>query len=96
MAFGIALIFDDVTEQHYWAVNDKLGINRDGSGDWPEGMLTHAGGPTANGWIVMETWASKADHERFMATRLGAALVAVGVPEPVQVVESELVNAHMR
>jgi hypothetical protein len=29
-----------------------------------------------------------------MASRLGAALGAVGVPEPVQVIESDLVNHH--
>jgi hypothetical protein len=94
MAYGIVLVFDGVGADQYWAVNDKLGINRDGSGDWPAGILSHSGGPTSTGWVVAEVWNSKADQEAFMAARLGAALGSVGVPEPVQVIESELVNHH--
>lgn len=92
MAYGIVLVFDGVGADDYWAVNDRLGINRDGSGDWPEGILSHCGGPTATGWVVAEVWNSKADQEAFMASRLGAALAGAGVPAPVQVIESELVN----
>jgi hypothetical protein len=92
MAYGIVLTFDGVGEDQYWAVNEKLGINRDGTGDWPAGILSHTGGPTATGWIVAEIWNSKADQEAFMGGRLGAALGAVGLPEPTQVIESDLVN----
>jgi hypothetical protein len=94
MPYGIVLVFDGVVADQYWAVNEQLGVNRDGSGDWPDGMLSHAGGPTATGWVVAEVWNSKADQEAFMSSRLGAALGAVGLPEPVQVIESELVNHH--
>ncbi|MDQ1578779.1 MAG: hypothetical protein QOE21_1466 [Microbacteriaceae bacterium] len=92
MAYGIVLRFEGVGEDQYWAVNDALGISRDGSGDWPAGILSHAGGPTPDGWVVMEVWNSKADQEAFMAGRLGAALGGVGVPQPVQIIESDLVN----
>ena len=92
MPYGIVLVFEGVGEDQYWAVNDRLGIARDGTGDWPAGIVSHAGGPTATGWIVSEVWNSKADQEAFMASRLGAALGAVGVPEPVQVIESDLAN----
>ncbi len=92
MAYGIVLVFGGVSEDQYWAVNDALGINRDGSGDWPDGMVHHAGGATADGWVVSEVWASKADQERFMTGRLGAALGQVGVPAPIQVIESDVVN----
>jgi len=92
MAYGITLAFDGVGADKYWAVNEKLGINRDGTGDWPNGLRSHSGGPTAAGWVVSEVWNSKADQEAFMASRLGAALGAVGVPAPSQVIESELVN----
>jgi hypothetical protein len=57
-------------------------------------MLSHTGGPTATGWVVTEVWNSKSDQEAFMASRLGAALGAVGVPDPVQIIESDLVNYH--
>jgi len=52
MSYGIALVFEGVSEADYWAVNSKLGIGRDGSGEWPEGMKSHVGGPTPNGWVV--------------------------------------------
>jgi hypothetical protein len=94
MAYGIVLRFEGVGEDQYWAVNKELGISRDGSGDWPAGIVSHAGGPTDNGWVVTEIWNSKADQEAFMASRLGAALGSVGLPQPVQVIESELVNHH--
>jgi hypothetical protein len=94
MPYGIVLVFDGVGADKYWAVNEHLGIKPDGSGDWPAGMLSHTGGPTATGWVVAEVWNSKGDQESFMASRLGAALGAVGVPEPVQVIESDLVNYH--
>jgi hypothetical protein len=94
MAYGIVLVFDGVSVDQYWAVNSQLGINADGSGDWPPGILSHTGGPTATGWVVAEVWNSKADQEAFMASRLGAALGAVGVPAPVQIIESDLVNHH--
>ena len=94
MSYGIVLVFEGVSEDQYWAVNSKLGIDRDGTGDWPAGIVSHAGGPTATGWVVTEVWNSKADQEAFMGSRLGAALAAVGVPQPVQVIESDLVNYH--
>ena len=94
MSYGIVLLFEGVGSDQYWAVNEHLGIKPDGSGDWPAGMLSHAGGPTATGWAVSEIWNSKADQETFMASRLGAALGAVGVPAPSQIIESDLVNYH--
>jgi hypothetical protein len=93
MSYGLVLVFENVTEQDYWAVNDKLGIDRDGNGPWPEGMKFHTGGPTGNGgWVVIEQWDSKASHEAFMTNRLGPALGAVGVPAPAQVIETNTVN----
>jgi hypothetical protein len=96
MAYGIVLVFEGVGEDQYWAVNDKLGINADGTGDWPDGIRSHTGGPTATGWVVAEVWETKGHQEAFMAGRLGAALGAVGVPAPVQVIDSDLVNYQTR
>ena len=94
MPYGIVMVFDGVGADDYWNVNERLGIKPDGSGDWPAGMLSHTGGPTATGWVVAEVWSSKADQEAFMGSRLGAALGAAGLPAPVQVIESELVSHH--
>jgi hypothetical protein len=93
VAFGIVIVFEGVTEQDYWAVNDKLGIARDDwSEGWPDGAISHTAGPTATGWVVTEVWQSKAAQERFMAERLGPALHGAGLPAPSQVIESELIN----
>jgi hypothetical protein len=92
VSYGIVLAFDGVGADQYWAVNEKLGINPDGTGDWPSGLRSHSGGPTATGWVVCEVWESKADQEAFMASRLGAALGEIGLPAPSQIIESELVN----
>ena len=94
MSYAIVLVFEGVTEDDYWKVNDNLGVNRDGTGDWPDGMKSHAGGPTPNGWLVIEKWESKAAQEAFMGSRLGAAIAAAGVPAPVQIIETNTVNEH--
>ncbi|MEI2700542.1 MAG: hypothetical protein V9E94_20220 [Microthrixaceae bacterium] len=96
MAYGVVLVFDEVSVEDYWAVNAKLGIEADGSGDWPAGMLMHSAGPTGSGWLVSEVWETKADQEVFMAGRLGAALGEVGVAAPVQVIESDLENYRIQ
>ena len=92
MSYGIVLVFDGVGADQYWAVNDRLGIGRDGSGNWPAGLVVHTGGPTETGWVVSEVWASKGDHEAFLAGRLGKALADAGVPAPVQIIDSDLEN----
>jgi hypothetical protein len=93
MAYGIVLAFENVSEDDYWAVNSKLGIERDGTGNWPAGLQAHTGGGTADGgWVVSEVWESKAAQEEFMSTRLGEALGQVGLPAPSQVIETEVVN----
>ena len=95
MSYAIVLVFEGVNEDDYWRVNDTLGVGRDGSGDWPDGMKSHAGGPTPNGgWLVIEKWDSKASQEAFMASRLGAAIASAGVPAPVHIFETDTINEH--
>ena len=94
MSYAIVIVFEGVTEADYWTVNANMGINRDGSGEWPEGIRSHAAGPPANGWVVIEKWESKSAQEAFMAGRLGAALSTAGVPAPSQVIETDTVNDH--
>jgi hypothetical protein len=99
MAYGILLEFDDsVGKQQYDAVNEKLGIDmaKNGAGEWPGGLVSHAGGATADGFIVYEVWESKAQQEAFMAGRLGAALGAAGVPQPRKVTEVDVVGHGAR
>ena len=97
MAVGVMLEFDDsVGKSQYDAVNDKLGLDpKAGTGDWPKGLQTHAGGAVdGGGFVVVETWDSKASQEAFMGSRLGAALGEVGVPAPVRVTWFEVAGQH--
>ncbi len=92
MAYGIVLEFTaDVGKKQYDAVNEKLGLDMAaGTGDWPEGLRSHAGGTTPTGFVVYEVWDSKAQQEAWMGGRLGAALGAVGVPQPARVTEVDI------
>ena len=96
MSYAITLRFDGVTEDQYWAVNEKLGIDADGNGPLPAGLIAHVGGPVdGGGWVVSEIWDDKATQEAWMAGTLGAALADVGVPPPVQVIKTDAVNVML-
>ncbi len=83
MAAGLILEFDGFGRETYEAVNERLGIDvESGAGDWPDGLLYHAGGAKPGGWVVFEVWESQANQERFMAERLGRALQEAGVNGP--------------
>lgn len=94
MAYGLTLVFEGVGEADYWTVNEKLGIARDSTTGYPDGLLVHTAGPTPTGWVVSELWDEKATQQTFMETRLGAALAAAGVAPPAQVIETEPVNVR--
>ena len=94
MAYGLTLVFEGLAAKDYWAVNDRLGIARDGSGDWPAGLTSHTGAETADGFVVSEVWVDKDAHQKFMAERLGPALGAVGVKAPSQMIEANVINHH--
>jgi hypothetical protein len=80
MADGLILEFDGFGVETYKRVNELLGVDMaSGEGDWPQGMLFHAGGAKPGGWVVFEVWSSRADQERFMSERLGQALKEGGV-----------------
>jgi hypothetical protein len=94
MAYGILFEFtDEVGKKHYDAVNAKLGVDMaGGSGPFPAGLRSHAGGASADGFFVIEVWDSKGEQEQWMAERLGPALAEVGVPAPIRLVELDLVG----
>ena len=94
MAYGIVLEFDtSVGKKLYDAVNEKLGIDMSGgTGPWPEGLRSHAGGTTSTGFVVLEVWDSREQQEAWMTGRLGEAMGAVGVPAPVRVTEIDVVG----
>jgi hypothetical protein len=88
MTQGLILEFDGVGRDRYDAVNAKLGIDPEsGRGDWPAGMVFHAGGAKPGGWVVFEVWESQDAQAAFMNERLGPALQEGGITEPPARVE---------
>ena len=81
MADILILEFDGIGPTEYQAVNAELNIDMNtGVGDWPDGLLMHAGGPADSGaFFVTEAWESREQQEAFMHGALGAALAAGGV-----------------
>ncbi len=85
MPEGLILEFYGFGRETYEAVNDRLGIEVDGTGNWPDGLLVHVGAEKeAGGFLVFEVWESKAAQQAFMDERLGAALQAAGVGPPAR------------
>ncbi len=88
MPQGLILEFDGFGREIYEAVNARLGIDMEtGEGNWPPGLLSHAGGPKPGGWVVMEIWETREDQARFMKDRLAEALQGGGVSGPPSRVE---------
>ena len=68
---AIGMIFDgQITQAQYDQVRNEVT-----PGNAPAaGMLYHTGGPSENGWCVIEVWESKESAQRFFDERLGQAL----------------------
>jgi hypothetical protein len=95
MAEGLILEFEGVGREEYLAVNAELGMDMaSGKGDWPAGLLYHAGGSKPGGWVVFEVWESQDDQGRFMQERLGPALQRGGITGPPARVEWVGLAAH--
>jgi hypothetical protein len=94
MPYGLIIEFtDNVDPAMYHAVNGKLGIDMEtGTGDWPAGLISHAGGSTEEGFAVLEVWNTQAEQEAFLHDRLVPALQAVGVPAPSRMEWVELLG----
>jgi hypothetical protein len=95
MAVGLILEFTGVGKAEYDAVNKALGLDMyTKSGDFPAELITHAAGASDRGtFIVTEVWESQAEQEKFMQSRLGAALHEGGITAPPTITWIELL-AH--
>jgi hypothetical protein len=51
----------------------------------PEGLLSSIAGEAGNKLIVVETWKSRADQEKFMQKQLGPALAEAKIAPPTRV-----------
>lgn len=95
MPDALILEFEGFGVDTYNSVNRELGIDPEtGTGDWPAGLMYHAGGAKPGGWVVFEVWRSREDQDRFMSERLGPALHAGGVDAPPSRVEWLELAAH--
>lgn len=69
------------TQEQYDQVGARLaksgGFNS--LNDWPEGILSHAAGPTDDGWRVVDVWESEEAFQRFGEV-IGPVLQEVGFP----------------
>jgi hypothetical protein len=91
----VIIIEIDCDPALYPKVNDALGLNMEtGAGDWPKGLVSHVGGGGDGTVSVVEVWASRADQEAFMESRLGPALGKVGVPQPKRMEWLKLLGSH--
>ena len=85
MAVGVLMEGREFTKQNYEDVTEKMfghaaPIRED---EAPEGLIAHSAGPGEEGYYVYDIWESREAFERFMAERLGPALVEViGGPPP--------------
>ena len=97
MASFLLLKFPGLTVQDYHAIDEKLGIDvATGSGDWPDGLLSHAGGIGDDGAaMVAEVWASREAQDRFMHGRLAEAMAAAGVSVAPSTVEWTDLEAYV-
>jgi hypothetical protein len=87
MSEALFFEFAGVSENDYKAVNARLGLDPvTGSGDWPDGLLSHTGAAAPDGrFLVFEVWDSQESQGAFMASRLGPALGKAGVPDPTRI-----------
>lgn len=81
-----------VTREQYEQVGARLtdGRGLNSLSDWPvDGILSHAAGPTDDGWRVIDVWESEEAFQRFGEV-IGPILQDVGFPGEPKV--SELHN----
>ena len=80
MPAALILKVPGVGSTEYHRVSGLMNIDqKTGTGDWPEGLLTHAAGTTDEGLTVIEVWESREAQGRFLQERLGPALQKGGV-----------------
>lgn len=82
MSVAFVLEFNNLVQDKYDAITRELGLDQIGA-KWPDGILGHTAGKTANGWCVVDIWESEAAFAKFRQARLEPAFAKVGgIPEP--------------
>jgi hypothetical protein len=93
MSIGLVLQFKGVNISKYDAVMKDMGLTGDKSA-WPDGIISHVAGPTADGLCVVDVWQSQAQFDKFFQGRVMPAIKrAGGMPDP-QVIKFEVQNSY--
>jgi hypothetical protein len=89
VAVGMLLAGEAVTADTYREVTEKMfGTFPMREEDSPDGLILHTAGQSEDGFYVYDVWESKEHFGRFVESKLGPALAAVGAgadgnrPEP--------------
>jgi hypothetical protein len=70
----------------YHEANRRIGVDpTDGSGGWPDGMVSRVAGAAGDKLIVVEVWESQGRQEAFMQDRLVPAVAQANVLPPSRV-----------
>src|SRR4051794_18662838 len=78
MALGLLMNFPGATQEQYDAAMAQLNL----SGRMPPGGISHAAGPTDEGWRVVDVWESQEAFDTFLHERLYPAMQNAGLPRP--------------
>lgn len=78
MAIGLRVKFDGGTQEQYDAINAEASVE----GSPPDGLVFHSAGPIEGGWGVIDFWESRDHFDRFLESRLGPAIAALGDRAP--------------
>jgi hypothetical protein len=85
---------DGIGEAEYDQVNAELGVDTNGGGDWPDGLIAHTAATTEKGLIVIEIWESREAQEAEMP-KLGAAIQKTGLHEKPMRANWSKLKAHV-
>lgn len=78
MAIGLRIRFEGGTQEQYDAMHAQMGVEENP----PEGLIFHAGGPTNEGWGIIDFWESREQFDRFLEGRIGPAMQELGDRAP--------------
>lgn len=85
MSVITTLEFPDLTEEQYEQIGASL------SGGAPDGILYHACGPVAGGWLIVDIWETADAFDRFVDGTYLPAVRQLGGPEPSR---RDVITAH--
>jgi hypothetical protein len=76
MAIGVIFNGTGVTQDQYFKA---FNLATDNGSQFEPGLISHYGGPTEDGFCVIEVWKSREDVMRFFEEKLSQALAASNI-----------------